>query len=379
MTSLTGTATGTATAAGEARPLPAALVHPASTTTKGCSWLLASLLVMAACFVGDLLVPRGATPAIGYALVPVLAANCEKRHVLLALTIMSTLLTWVGIFVEPHGLSPIWMSVLDRAMISGVLWLTLFLIWHRMTLIAALAERGEALERSADELTRSNAELDLFASRVAHDIRGPLNTVGLAADVLERSCAAALSDEDKEWIGGIQSEVRRMGRLIQRLLAYGRVGSGTARMESCDCEALLSGVTRSLAAQLEGCGATLTHDPLPVVHADPLLISELMQNLIENAIKYRSARRPHVHISAAQTGAEVVLAFRDNGVGISDENLHVVFQPFTQLKNVGASSGVGLGLATCKRIVQRHGGRIWVESVRGEGSTFFFALPMRAT
>jgi signal transduction histidine kinase len=358
----------------EVRPDQSLSVKRAFTLGR-VSFVLA-LLVAAISFVGDTLVPRGATPAIGYALVPVLAGACRKRRILLGLTAACTLLTWAGLFLEPPSDTPQWMSVFDRSMVTGVLWLALLLVWRRLLLTAALAERTKAIEQAADELSRSNEELDRFASRVAHDLRGPLNTVGLAAQVLEKSSRDVLSDDNKEWIGNIQGEVRRMSELIQRLLAYGRVGSGVVRLESCDCDAVLSAVVRSLAAQLESSDATVTHDPLPTVRADPVLISELIQNLIENTIKYRSDRPPNVHISALPKEREVVFTVRDNGIGIGEGDLPTVFQPFTQLRRVGTSTGVGLGLATCKRIVQRHGGRIWVESTLGEGSTFAFSLPI---
>jgi signal transduction histidine kinase len=267
------------------------------------------------------------------------------------------------------------MSVFDRLMITGVLWLALLLVWRRLSLIAALAERTRALERAGEELSRSNEELDRFASVVAHDLRGPLNSIGLVAQILARRAGGSPAAEGGELLASIPGEVDRMSQLIQRLLAYGRVGSGSLRPAACDCDAVLGDVTRSLAATLEGAAGTVTHDPLPAVRADAVLVSALFQNLIENAVKYRSDAPPKVHISAARAGVDVVFAVRDNGIGISAADRETVFRPFAQVKRTDSGAGVGLGLATCKRIVQRHGGRIWVEPSAGRGSTFFFTLP----
>lgn len=134
-------------------------------------------------FIADVLLPRGATPAIGYALVPVLAVGSRSRAFMFWMAAVCTVLTWAGYFLEPPG-GPWWMSVFERAMVTMVLWLTLLLIWRRHLLIAALAERSKALEQTGRELSRSNAELESFASVVAHDLRGPLNAMGLVAKLL---------------------------------------------------------------------------------------------------------------------------------------------------------------------------------------------------
>jgi signal transduction histidine kinase len=172
-----------------------------------------------------------------------------------------------------------------------------------------------------------------------------------------------------------------MSELIPRQLIYRRVGCGAVRIDRCDGEAILDSVLHRCAALLNSAAATVTHDPLPVVPADAVLMAELLQNLLENAIKYRSpARPPRIHLSAERQRGEWVLSFRDNGVGIRAADQQAIFRPFTQARRAGTradggAGGVGLGLATCKRIAERHGGRMWVESVVGEGSTFFVSLP----
>jgi light-regulated signal transduction histidine kinase (bacteriophytochrome) len=317
--------------------------------------------------------PRGATAAIGYALVPALAAGCGRRSFIYLITAACTVLAWAGYFLERPG-ALWWMSVFDRLMVTMVLWLAMLLVLRRMTLIATLASRTTELEQATAELSRSNAELDRFASVVAHDLRGPLNGIGLAAQVLMASDGRTADPQYETLLVSIRREVENMGGLIRRLLAYGHIGGGALRLASCDCGAVVSAVVQSLSETLGKNCALVTYDSLPVLSADAILVSELFQNLIENAVKYRSEHPPRIHISAVGSNDEYVIAVQDNGIGINRADAEAVFRPFTQLRRSGGADGVGLGLATCKRIVERHGGRIWVESPAGGGSIFRFTL-----
>lgn len=353
---------------------------PASAAVGPNLPLILALLAAAALFLTDVLVPRGIIPAIGYVLVPMLVGESRKRSLVYRMTAGCTVLTWLGVVLEPPGPEPAWVSALNRAMITGALWAASTLVVRRLSLISALAERNEAVERAGEELSRSNAELDRFASRVAHDLRGPLNTIALVAKLLSKTGAGDGpgdgAGDGAEWAARIEGEVRQMSQLIQRLLVYGRAGGGALRPSRCDTEEVLAAVTQSLAGSLRPAGAAVTHDPLPVISADQVLISELLQNLIENAVKYRAEYRPpRVHVSAARSAGEVVFSVCDNGIGIGAQDRATVFRPFTQVDRAASRGGLGLGLATCRRIVERHGGRMWVESTAGNGSTFFFALP----
>jgi signal transduction histidine kinase len=338
-----------------------------------------AVLVTFVLFVADLFIPRGATPAIGYALVPVLAGGSRKRSAVLGTTALCAVLTVAGYFLEAPG-AAWWTSAFDRLALAAVLAVTALLVLRRLTLIASLAERTEAVERAAEELARSNAELDRFTSRVAHDLRGPLNGVGLVTQVLASRSGGTADPESAELAESARVQIERMSQLIQRLLAYGRVGGRAMRLSDCDCEAVLAAVLRALAPVLADGAATVTHDPLPVVRADPVLVSELFQNLVENAVKYRGDRAAKIHVrAAAGERGHPVFSVRDNGVGIRPDDVERIFRPFTQLGTAGTAGGVGLGLATSRRIVERHGGTIWVESAPGEGSTFFFTLGPVAT
>jgi|SRR5665213_758999 len=326
-------------------------------------------------FVADAILPRGATVAIGYCLVPAIAAGTRRLGFLFGMTITCTALTWTAFFVEPAGYAA-WKSAFDRSMVTGVVWFALLLVLRRAAVIRELIRQRQALKDTMLELERSNGELSNFASVVAHDLRGPLNTVGLFSQLLSSSNSIKADAKCVESLGSIQAEITRMSVFIQSLLSYGRVGSGDLKLQVCDCESVLKDVQRNLTADLERSSVEISNDPLPVIRADPTLIAQLFQNLIENSIKYRSEATPRIHIIAEKQTDDWLFSLRDNGMGIRPEDCERIFKPFAQTdagKSLG--NGVGLGLATCKRIVERHGGHLHAQSKPGEGTTFLFTIP----
>jgi signal transduction histidine kinase len=339
-------------------------------------WHLAIGAVVVASLVLDIVLPRGATAAIGYAVVPVLSAVHRKIRFVLVMTALCTALTWIGYLLEPPG-SAWWFSLFDRAMVSMVLWLSFLLVARQMGLSEALAQRTGELELATLELARSNQDLDHFASRVAHDLRGPLQAIGLATQVVIRHGREHNDPEAVEWLESMQREMQWMSQLVQRLLTYGRMGGSAVSISDCDCNAVLVTAEQSLSGLLSSTQAAVTHDELPVLQADPVLMAELFQNLIENAVKYRGPLAPAIHFSAERDADGWLISVRDNGVGIEPENATRIFDAFTQARRSGAG-GIGLGLATCKRIIERHGGAITVTSVLNEGSTFWIRLPAGA-
>jgi len=166
-----------------------------------------------------------------------------------------------------------------------------------------------------------------------------------------------------------------MHRLINDLLAYARLGSRAAEFVPTDCEAIFADAVSNLGSAMEENGATVTHDPLPTVMADKDQLSRLFQNLLSNAIKFRAADPPVVHVSARRNGNEWLFSVRDNGIGIDPEHFERVFLIFQRLHGKSEYSGTGVGLAICRKIVEHHGGKIWIESHAGKGSTFYFTLP----
>lgn len=328
-----------------------------------------------AVFVADIVLPRGATVAIGYCLVPVLARRLGDRRLLIVVTGICTVLTWIGYVLEPTG-AAWWMSMFDRAMVTGVLWLTLLLAWQQMDAEIALTNHAQALQKVVLDLDRSNAELENFASTASHDVLSPLASIALYVQFISERPMIKADTECNQLLNSISSEINRMSDLLQALLTYSHVGAGEVNRSECDCESLLAIVRQALHAKLENSGAEITNDPLPVIRADPALLGELFLNLIENGIKYRQSAPPRIHVSATATADGWLFSVRDNGIGIAPEECARVFDPFYRSSAAESSTGYGLGLATCKRVVDRHGGRIEVQSERGHGSTFSFVIPV---
>jgi light-regulated signal transduction histidine kinase (bacteriophytochrome) len=235
----------------------------------------------------------------------------------------------------------------------------------------------EALAQQADELARSNAELEQFAYVASHDLQEPLRMVASYTQLLARRYKGRLDDDAEEFIGFAVDGVRRMQALINDLLAYSRVGTRGGRLEPVDAGEVLERVLRALGPSIEDAGARITHDPLPTVRMDPLQLDQLLQNLVANAIKFRGEEPPHVHLSARDAGDAWEFSVRDNGIGIAPEFADRIFVIFQRLHGRNEYPGTGIGLSICKKIVERHGGRIWLHSTLGHGTTFYFTLPKR--
>jgi light-regulated signal transduction histidine kinase (bacteriophytochrome) len=232
----------------------------------------------------------------------------------------------------------------------------------------------EALAQRAQELARSNADLAQFAYVASHDLKEPLRAVSGCVGLLKRHFEGNLDERAGEYMTHIVDGAVRMETLIDGLLAYSRVGTQGGELQPVESAKALGTALQNLAASIEESGAVVTHDTLPAVDGDlPQLVS-LFQNLIGNALKFRKATLPHIHVSAERNGTHWHFSVRDNGIGIAPQNFERIFAVFQRLHTRREYPGTGIGLAICKKIVERHGGRIWVESVPGEGATFSFSL-----
>jgi light-regulated signal transduction histidine kinase (bacteriophytochrome) len=225
------------------------------------------------------------------------------------------------------------------------------------------------------ELNRSNEELRQFAYVASHDLQEPLRMVASFTQLLAVRYKGQLDADADEFIAFAVDGASRMQRLIQDLLLYSRIGTKGADLRNTSSEDALQQALANLRGAIEESGARVTHDVLPTVHADETQLTQLFQNLVGNAIKYHGAAPPRVHIAAAEEGvSKWAFSVRDNGLGIEKQYFDRIFGVFQRLHTRSEFSGTGIGLAICKKIVERHGGTISVESALGTGSTFRFVL-----
>ena len=232
-----------------------------------------------------------------------------------------------------------------------------------------------ALKKKTEALARSNRELEEFAYVASHDLQEPLRMVTSYVQLLARRYKGKLDSNADDFIGFTLDGATRMHTLINGLLAYSRVGTQSKPFEPANCETILQQSLDNLKMTVEETGAVVTHDPLPTVMADSLQLGQLFQNLMGNAIKFHGEEPPRVHVSVRSDGNQWIFSVRDNGIGIAPEFTERIFLIFQRLHGKEKYPGTGIGLAVCKKIVECHGGRIWVESEVGKGATFYFTLP----
>ena len=235
------------------------------------------------------------------------------------------------------------------------------------------------LAKKMDELARSNAELEQFAYVASHDLQEPLRMVANYTQLLAERYRGKLDEQADKYIYYAVDGATRMQLMIQDLLAFSRAGRQENNVHSVDCKALVEQALKNLSAAIEESGAVVNYDELPKVMANSIQITQLFQNLIGNAIKFHGGDKPVVTISAEESSGEWIFSVADNGIGIAAEHFEVIFAIFQRLHTRTEYSGNGIGLAICRKIVERHGGRMWVESNAAKGSTFKFSLAAAAT
>ena len=258
--------------------------------------------------------------------------------------------------------------------------------WHNSTgevggiimfteVITQRKEAEQKLKKAIAELARSNQELEQFAYVASHDLREPLRKIKSYTDLLVKRYQGQLDEKADKYIAYITDGAVRMQTLITDLLTYSRVGRGEISLEPTDLGAVLNRTLSDLSNVIRESNALITTDPLPTVKANPTQMGQLLQNLIANAIKFHGQQLPHVQIRAVLHDQSCTICVQDNGIGIEPQYAERIFVIFQRLHTKDEYPGTGIGLAVCKKIVERHGGQIWVESELGRGTTFCFTLP----
>ena len=239
-----------------------------------------------------------------------------------------------------------------------------------------LGRSRRELERRSEELERSNRDLEQFAYIVSHDLQEPLRMVSSYTTLLAEDLGDSLDDTARRHLEFAHDGAVRMQQLVRDLLRYSRVsrGADTGR-QRVDCDQLVETAKMDLHEAIASAGATVTHDPLPTVTGMPTELRRLFTNLVGNAVKFRGDEPVHVHVGAARAGSMWRFSVADNGIGLDPAQTERIFEVFKRLHPRGRYPGTGIGLAICRKVVEHHGGRIWVESQPGSGATFWFTLP----
>jgi PAS domain S-box-containing protein len=233
----------------------------------------------------------------------------------------------------------------------------------------------EALRQAHEELKRSNSELEQFAYVASHDLQEPLRMVSSYTQLLVRRYRDKLDNDATEFMAYIVDGAARMKQLIEDLLAYSRVGTKATEFRPVELEKSVRRAIGNLKASIDESGAAVSHDPLPTLPVDEVQLAQVFQNLMGNALKFRSASAPRIHVGVNERQDHWEIAVRDNGIGIEPQYFERIFMLFQRLHNKGEYPGTGIGLAIVKKVIERHGGQVRVESKLGEGSAFIFTLP----
>jgi light-regulated signal transduction histidine kinase (bacteriophytochrome) len=228
------------------------------------------------------------------------------------------------------------------------------------------------------ELRRLNEDLQQFAYSASHDLQEPIRNVAIYSEVVATQYREVLDDDGRQYLGFLVEGGRRLATLINDLLAYTRAGVIEGSVSSINTSKVLKNTLASLAEAIREAGGTITYDSLPDVYMAEAHLQQVLQNLLSNALKYRTEAPPQIHISAADLGAFWRFSVRDNGIGIDPQYKEKIFGVFKRLHRDQKYPGTGIGLAISHRVVERYGGRIWVESEVGKGATFFFTIPRYA-
>lgn len=334
--------------------------------------IAACLIMMAVIFFLDLALPIGIVGSMLYILPVTFASRVKKLRHLYLIALIATVLTFAA--VAPKTPQEVFLVAFNRPICAGIIWLVAFMGAQRRKGEMAREELVERLEHTTDELGHMNEDLQQFAYVASHDLREPLRMVSDYIALLEKRYSDKLDDRGKVYMRFAMDGAVRMDTLIVDLLTYSRAGTAPIVLQRVDLMDVMEKVRTNLGAAIEESNARIEIGPLPTVAADMTQMIQLFQNLISNSLKYRGENDPIVRVSAVERSNEWEVAVRDNGIGIPPDQQKRLFQMFSRLHTRTEYEGTGIGLALAKRIVERHGGRIWVESDGVHGSTFRFTI-----
>jgi light-regulated signal transduction histidine kinase (bacteriophytochrome) len=273
--------------------------------------------------------------------------------------------------LNPHK---IWM----RSLVLGILIMFSFyaqgVIAERKRAEATLVQQARQLERANEELERKNVELDQFTYVASHDLQEPLRKVTAFSGILRQDMGDALPERAEKDLGFIVDAAKRMQKLVQDLLALSRSGRVAVKWEAVSLGRCADRAIDSLAMRIQESQAEIARDELPQVRGDRTMLTQLYQNLLSNALKFAAADRPQIRLTAERGDGQLTLGVKDNGIGIESKHAEQIFAPFKRLHGRGKYEGTGIGLAICSKTVERHGGKVWVESTPGKGAHFKFTL-----
>lgn len=278
--------------------------------------------------------------------------------------------------VDPDTLTPLLLAGSGAVITVLVTSLAFVVVRGRVRAEELERELADRLHARELDLEQSNKELERFATIAAHDLQEPLRTILTFTDLVERRYGAQLPDDARDYVLRVAGAAARMRALIEDLLTYARVGQADRRLEPVDLASVVDEAREDLSQLVEESGARIEVAPLPTVMGNPQGLRQLITNLLSNAMKYRLGDEPIVRITCERVGFEWQISVTDNGRGIDRANHERIFELFRRLER-GDKAGTGLGLAICARVVDAHGGRIWVRSSLGKGATFTFTLPVR--
>ncbi len=281
-----------------------------------------------------------------------------------------------GVIEIYDDLSPIIQDVKGTQKVVMVTILSVSILLYGLLLLIA-RRAAHIIDDQNKEILSVNKELEAFAYVASHDLQEPLRMVASYCDLLKRRYGNKLDSDADEFIDFAIDGAKRMQALIDDLLSYSRLGTKGNAFEQTDCQDALDRALDNLRAAISESGAVVTHDPLPTVKGDGDQIAQVFQNLISNAIKFRTDKVPRIHVSARMNAPNWRVSVSDNGRGIESQYAERIFVIFQRLHSRREYPGTGIGLAICKKVVERHGGRIWMESEPGAGSTFHFTIPTR--